>query len=54
LEVEAKQVETTENFSIVEHTNQGEYYSWNEDDMEPLVCIVVVVPGITEVELAEV
>jgi hypothetical protein len=54
LEVETQQVESTEDLGIVEHTNKGEDNCWNEDDMDPLVGIVVVVSGITEVELAEV
>ena len=54
MEVEAQQVESPENFAVMEHSYKGEHYCWNEDDMDPLVCVVVVVLGITEVELAEV
>lgn len=54
LEVDTQQVEITEHLPVVQHAYQGEHYRWNEDDMDPLVGVVVVVPGITEVELAEV
>jgi hypothetical protein len=38
----------------MEHSQKSEYDCWNENNMDPLVGVIVVVFGVAEVELPKV